>query len=279
MSNYELYLGDCLVEMLRIPDHSIDCICADLPYGTTACAWDTVIPLNVLWVHYKRIIKPTGAIVLFGSFPFSGALWESNPEWFKYTWAWEKSLVGDVMNAKNKPLKKHEDILVFSDGTTANCSNRLMTYNPQGLRKKKHQLKTNGYRHDGQDSFKPKRPSHNHEYVQENEGYPVSVLHFDNGNFKSFHPTQKPVALLEYLIKTYTNPGETVLDNTAGSFSTGVACLQTGRNFIGIEKDPEFFAIGKRRMEDADLAAQGLPKQLTGSDSDYADMPLWKQEN
>lgn len=275
---YELMQGDCLVEMNRIADGSIDAIICDPPYGTTACKWDSVIPLDALWKHYKRVIKPRGAIVLFGSQPFTSALAMSNIEWFKYCWVWEKSLVGDVMNAKNKPMKKHEDIAVFSNGTTANCSDRLMTYNPQGLRRRI-QVKTNSYRHDGQDSFKPQRPSHKPEYIQEYENYPTSVLKFRNGNFDSLHPTQKPVALLEYLIRTYTNEGETVLDNCFGSCSTGVAAMRTKRRFIGIEQDAGYFAIGSKQIADAARAAAGLPKQITGHPADLDGLPMFAPQS
>jgi len=274
MSQAKLYLGDCLVEMGRIADESIDAIIADLPYGTTACAWDSVIPFASLWAHFKRVTKPRGAVVLFGSQPFTSALIMSNIEWFKYCWVWEKSMLGDVMNAKNKPLKKHEDIAVFSSGTTANCSDRLMTYNPQGL-KKINRVRGNRYRIDGQSAFHPKRPSHQKEFLQENTNYPHSILRFDNGNANSFHPTQKPTDLLAYLIRTYTNPGETVLDCTMGSGSTIVAAVQEGRKAVGIELVESHFNIATRRILDAERAAAGQPKQLIGQTADYSDTPLF----
>jgi len=274
MSQYELIEGDCLVEMGKIADGSVDLILADLPYGTTACAWDMVIPFAPLWSHYKRIIKPRGAIVLFGAEPFSSVLQVSNLEWFKYRWVWKKNRPGDIFNAKNKPMRDHEDILVFSNGTTANCSDNKMTYNPQGL-KYSPIITKNCYRKDG-GAFKNKRPSHPEYTLTEYTNYPTSVIDIPTGE-SPFHPTQKPVDLLAYLIRTYTNEGETVLDNCMGSGSTGVAAMQTGRRFIGIELDENYFNIAKKRIEDAARAAQGLPKQLSGHVDDYADSPLFAE--
>jgi site-specific DNA-methyltransferase (adenine-specific) len=248
--DYILYEGDCLDIMPTLEAGSVDCILADIPYGTTACRWDTVIPFAPMWENIKRLIKPRGAVVLFGSQTFTSALVMSNPKWFKYQWVWEKSLVGDVMNAKNKPMKKHEDIAVFSNGTTANCSDRLMTYNPQGIIRL-NQVKNNYYRLDGQATFKPRRPSHGKSWIQEFTNYPTTILKFPNGNQNSPHPTAKPVDLMAYLIRTYTNPGETVLDFTMGSGSTGVAAIQEGRRFVGIEKDTSYFEIAQRRISEA----------------------------
>lgn len=258
-----LYRGDCLVEMANVADGSVDLILADLPYGTTACLWDSVIPLEPLWAHYKRIIKPRGAVVLTASQPFTTALISSNMNWFKYCWVWDKSNAGDCMNAKNKPMKKHEDICVFSSGTTANKSPNRMPYFPQGL------IKSERYRRGstvfgygaGGGSFKVARPSH-HEYQQDYEGYPTSVLFYDNEK-PAVHPTQKPVALMEYLIRTYTNEGELVLDNTMGSGTTGVACVNTNRRFIGIERDDKYFAIAEKRISDAVTKRATELQQLT----------------
>lgn len=271
--NYQLHHGDCLEIMPTLPPQSVDAIVCDPPYGTTACAWDSVIPFAPMWECIRHVIKPRAAVVLFGSQPFTSALVMSNPKWFKYCWVWEKSLVGDVMNAKNKPMKKHEDIAIFSDGTTANCSDRLMNYYPQGI-VKIDPVKNNYYRLDGQATFKPKRPSHGKTWVQEYTNYPTSVLKFANGNQDSPHPTAKPVALMSYLVQTYTQPGETVLDFTMGSGSTGVACAETGRNFIGIELDEAYFKIASDRIESAYRKAQGLPRQ--GKPTDFADMPLFQ---
>jgi len=240
-----LMQGDCLERMKEIPDGSVDMVLCDLPYGTTACKWDIVIPFKPLWEQYNRIIKPNGAICLFGSEPFSSALRMSNIKHFKYDWIWEKSRTVGFLNAKNAPLKRHEIISVFSLGTTANCSKDRMEYNPQGL-VEINQKRKSVSRSDG--TVVGNRPSRNKDYVAKYKGYPDTVLRFAN-EAKQEHPTQKPVPLLEYLIKTYTNEGETVLDNCMGNGSTGVAAVNTGRNFIGIELDPDYFAIAKGRIE------------------------------
>ena len=241
----ELYHGDCLEVMTHIASKSIDCIICDLPYGTTACKWDNVIPFEPLWLQYNRIIKKNGAICLFGSEPFSSALRMSNIKHFKYDWIWEKSRTVGFLNAKNAPLKRHEIISVFSFGTTANCSKNRMEYNPQGLveinQKRKSVSQSDG-------TVVGNRPSRNKDYVAKYKGYPDTVLRFAN-EAKQEHPTQKPVALLEYLIRTYTNEGETVLDFTMGSGSTGVACVNTNRRFIGIELDSGYFNMAKERIE------------------------------
>ena len=244
-----LLWGDCLDMMASIPDGSVDAVICDLPYGTTACKWDAVIPFEPLWAHYKRVIKPNGAIVLFGSEPFSSLLRVSNLKQFKYDWVWEKSRATGHVHAKNKPTKKHEMISVFSKGTTVHDGQSLnrMGYYPQELVKlpEKKLRKVGG----SADTVMGLRPSHKDTY-QEFTNYPQSLLFF-NSEGKPIHPTQKPVALLEYLIRTYTKEGETVLDNTMGSGSTGVACMNTGRNFIGIEKDAGYFDIAVRRIHDA----------------------------
>ena len=245
MTDYQLHLGDCLEVMKQIPDGSVDMILCDLPYGTTACKWDSVIPFEPLWEQYRRVTKPNAAIVLTASQPFTTALINSNFELFKYCWVWEKSRAGDVFNAKNKPLKKHEDVVVFSAGTTANGSSNRMPYFPQGL-VPMHKMVKN---HETTRAFFAPRPSHKETYVQEATGYPTSVLKF--GNDTGHHPTQKPVALMEYLVRTYTNEGETVMDNTMGSGTTGVACANAGRRFIGIEMDPGYFKIAEARISEA----------------------------
>lgn len=242
--------------------------------GTTACAWDSIVPLAPMWEQFKRVIKPRGAIVLFGSQPFTSVLITSNLQWFKYSLVWEKTVSANFFNAKNKPLVKHEDICIFSEGTTANGSERNMIYNPQGLvqvDKEWHRPRKYGSAH------KFDRESHSLTRTIEFSGYPGSILKYSNANNESVHPTQKPVNLLAYLIRTYTNPGETVLDCCFGSGTTGVACMETGRNFVGVEKDSHYFALGKQRIEDAHRAVQGLPKELRGKDSDIADMPLFAE--
>jgi site-specific DNA-methyltransferase (adenine-specific) len=233
----QLIKGDCLIEMQNIPDKSIDAIICDLPYGTTACKWDTVIPFEPLWVQYKRIIKDNGAIVLFGSQPFTSALVMSNPKWFKYSLVWNKKQKVGMLNCKRMPLRMHEDILLFY--------NKQCIYNPimeKGKYRDKKISPKKGFETYGQ--LNNPIENFNDDY------YPSSILEYTNANQKiKQHPTQKPVPLLEYLIKTYTNEGDTVLDNTMGSGTTGVACKNLNRNFIGIEMDENYFEIAKKRIE------------------------------
>ena len=233
MSKIDLYNGDCLEIMKNISDKSVDMILCDLPYGTTACKWDVIIPFEPLWEQYNRIIKDNGAIVLFGSEPFSSALRMSNIKNFKYDWIWNKKLAGNGILAKKQPLKIHENIMVFN--TTL--------YFPQmtkGKLRKKMGLKESEI--TGGNSYC--KETYNDEY------YPQTIQEFSTANMRKgrLHPTQKPVALLEYLIKTYTNENETVLDNCMGSGSTGVACVNTSRDFIGIELDKDYFNIAKQRI-------------------------------
>jgi|SRR6478735_2039311 len=242
----DLRLGDCLDVMKDIKDGSVDMVLCDLPYGTTACSWDAIIPFERLWEEYRRVLKRNGVAVLFGAEPFSSALRASNLGWFKYDWIWRKSSPGGFAQAKNMPLKQHEIISVFSEGvsTHKSQSNNRICYNPQGLVYAP-KVSRNSERHKQESGF-GNRPSHKQEYVQEYTNYPNSVLDFKVERGK--HPTQKPVALMEYLIKTYTNECETVLDNTMGSGTTGLACKNTGRSFIGIERDPEYFRIASDRI-------------------------------
>lgn len=239
---HELMLGDCLEKMKDVPDGSVDMILCDLPYGTTSCKWDAVIPFQSLWERYNRVTKPNAAIVLTGSQPFTSALIASNMKDFRYCWYWKKSHGSGFMNAKKMPIKNVEDVVVFYK--------KLPTYNPQGLKPFGKKIKTRSkfteasvYGKIGLDSLAGK------EFVQEFTGYPTCFL--DIPSEKGLHPTQKPVALMEYFIKTYTNEGETVLDNTMGSGTTGVACANTGRNFIGIEKDEGYFKIAEQRIKEA----------------------------
>ena len=233
----ELIKGDCLEVMKDIPDKSIDMILCDLPYGTTACKWDSVIPFEPLWEQYNRIIKDNGAIVLFGSEPFSSALRMSNIKKYKYDLKWQKDQGSDFMLAKKKPLKDYEDIMVFYK--------KQPTYNPQmreGFKKwTKKDTGNNIIGHLGKQEKSQIKQSIG------DKRYPISILKF-NRIRNGLHPTQKPVELLEWLIKTYTNEGETVLDNCMGSGSTGVACLNTNRKFIGIEKDDKYFDIAYNRI-------------------------------
>lgn len=254
----EIYHGDCL-EIMPTLTAPVDMILADLPYGTTQCFWDSIIPFAPLWENYRRLIKPNGAIVLTASQPFTSALVMSNPDWFRYEWIWEKTMPTAFCHAKNKPLKAHENILIFSPGVCnhANLSSSRMSYNPQGLQRisRVRSGVRRAYWHGDISACKGARPSDNRSYEAENTNYPTSILRFSNSNFETVHPTQKPVALMEYLIRTYTQAGETILDNTCGSGTTGVACVRTGRNFIGIEKAPTYFKIAERRISEAQ--AQG----------------------
>ena len=238
----KLYKGDCLEVMKLIPDGSIDAIITDPPYGTTACKWDSVIPFDLMWEQLNRIVKPNGAIVLFGSEPFSSALRMSNIKNYKYDWIWKKDAGSNFATVKFQPMKEHEIISVF------NCK----LYNPikqERVGSRKGKITT---------SFDSGRVNSVYGNMKGIGKFDVPELRFPSSvqNFKrerGLHPTQKPVALLEYLVKTYTNESETVLDFTMGSGSTGVACVNTNRNFVGIEMDDKYFEIAKERIN-------GLPK-------------------
>jgi len=236
--------GDCLELMAGLPAGSADMVLCDLPYGTTACSWDSVIPFEPLWEQYTRITKDNGVIVLTSAQPFTTALIGSNMRDFRYTWVWEKNRASGFANAKKMPLRKTEDVCVFYK--------RLPTYNPQGLiyspktmRNSKSAggdtVRGNVAESSGRGSLR----TAGKEYVQEYTNYPNNVLRFDNET--GIHPTQKPVALFEYLIRTYTNPGETVLDNTAGSGTTAIAAENAGRRWICMERDPTYYesAVGR----------------------------------
>ena len=238
--NYCLMFGDCLERMKEIPDRSVDLILTDPPYGTTACKWDSVIPFEPMWTELKRIIKPNGAIVLFGSEPFSSALRMSNIKQYKYDWIWDKKIPSGMCNAKIMPMKQSESISVFIDGKNF--------YYPQMIKREK-PIKSGGMTGSLSAGAKGLKKLEKKTY---DEKYPTTHLVFDKIRKGSLHPTQKPVALLEYLIKTYTNEEETVLDFTFGSCSTGVACLNTNRKFIGIEMDEKYFNIGVKRLEETD---------------------------
>lgn len=235
MNDVTLLQGDCLELMKGIPDGSIDLILCDLPYGTTACKWDTIIPFEPLWEQYNRIIKDNGAIVLFGSQPFTTELNHSNQKMFRYEWIWIKNNSTGFQLANKRPLKKHELISVFYK--------KQPIYNPQGLQifGKINKRKSTGDNWSEMNS---------NQYVQQFTNYPTQILEFPYDKLK-VHPTQKPVALLEYLVKTYTNEGDVVLDNCMGSGSTGVACINTGRKFIGMELDKQYFDIAVNRIAEA----------------------------
>ena len=234
-----LYHGDCLEVMKQLPEGSIDFVLTDPPYGTTQCKWDSVLPFEPMWGQVHRLIKNNGAIVLFGSEPFSSALRMSNIKNYKYDWVWDKVIPTGHLNAKRRPMRKLESISVFS---LANC-----VYYPQGLvynpRKKSRNLNTQGSTCYG------KFGSTN---TSEYSGYPTERIEVKNE--WGLHPTQKPVALMEYLIKTYTLEGETVLDFTIGSGTTAVACVNTNRKFVGIEQDEKYIEIAKKRVMDAIFA-------------------------
>ena len=251
---YKIKQGDCLELMQQIPSNSVDMILCDLPYGTTACKWDTVIPFEPLWAEYKRIIKKNGAIVLFGSQPFTSALVMSNPKWFKYQWVWEKSKASNFVHANYQPLKAHEDVVVFSGAGSAQGSNPAMQYYPQKSVGKPY---NKGIGHADNLHLSGGLSKKTSQELKNESGlrHPRSVIYFPTSESEGkagLHPTQKPVAICEYLIKTYTNEGEWVLDNCMGSGTTGVAAINTNRNFIGIEQEEKYFTIAKDRLEKAE---------------------------
>lgn len=233
-----LMQGDCLQRMAEIPDGSVDMVCADLPYGVSNSPWDSVIPLAPLWQHYRRIVKTNAAIVLTASQPFTSTLVASNPAWFRYDLVWDKVGTTGFANAKRMPLRRHESVLVFYA--------RQPTYNPamevRGAPRNK-----GGSRGDkGVYRIAHSAPAFNNTY------YPTSIVTVSNASKKGVvHPNQKPVPLLEWLVRTYSNEGDTVLDNTMGSGSTGVACMNTGRRFVGIEQDQRYFGIARDRIDAA----------------------------
>ena len=263
------HCGDCLIEMDKIMDHSVDLILCDLPYGTTdrkgisdkgnnrVLAWDTVIPLDELWKQYKRILKPTGSVVLTADQPFTSQLVISNLEWFKYEWIWKKKKTTGFLHANARPMKETEDIIVFSPLGASGGSvkaNKNMTYNPQGLIEKKVKKKNNAKRlgkflHQPEHMGSGNKLLHDTEYEQKYTNYPSEIIEFGLDK-NTIHPTQKPVALMEYLIRTYTNEGEVVLDNCMGSGSTGVAAVKCKRNFIGIEMDSKYFELATQRIRE-----------------------------
>ena len=245
---YNLILGDCLKEMQNIPDKSIDMILCDLPYGTTQCKWDSVIPFDKLWEQYNRLIKEDGAIVLFGKEPFSSQLRISNLEMYKYDWIWVKDTKSNFMQANHQPLNNVELISVFGKGYVRSIKDKvMMTYNPQFTESKEYKLPKVSKTTDlfGENH---KNGVYKHYERDTSKRYPYNIIQF-NMDKPKVHPAQKPIALLEYLIKTYTNEDGVVLDNCMGSGSTGVAWVNTGRNFVGIELDEKYFNIAKERID------------------------------
>ena len=241
MSKIDLRLGDCLEVMKTIENNSIDAIITDPPYGTTACKWDSVIPFDLMWEQLNRIIKPNGAIILFGSEPFSSLLRCSNLKGFKYDWIWEKSKASNFVLAKKQPLKSHEIISVFNS----------KIYNPQKTQGKPYN-KGREKRNGNLTGFLTEVPNSNNHLIENKSGLrnPRSVQYFVTAEREGkYHPTQKPILLMEYLIRTYTNENETVLDFTMGSGTTMLACKNTNRNGIGIEKDPQYYAVAVARVD------------------------------
>ena len=235
----ELLQGDCLELMKDIPDGSVDMILADLPYGTTACKWDTIIPFEPLWEQYERVIKDNGAIVLTASQPFTSALVMSNPKYFRHSWVWNKRYSANYPQAKNQPMKIHEDVVVFSK--------KRASYTPI-MTKRDIPIKKGANK--GAEVFH--RGLDRKDYIGKvyDEKYPESIIFFPTRQEgKNIHPTQKPLALFEYLIKTYTNEGETVLDNCMGSGTTAIACLNTDRQYIGFELDKDYYNIAQDRIK------------------------------
>lgn len=252
----ELHRGDCLSKMELVKDGSVDLIICDLPYGTTKCKWDTVIDIDRLWSHYKRVIsKPHGVIILFGQQPFTTRLISSNYEWFKYNLIWKKNKTTQYLLANYRPMKCTEDICVFSPGGAAAASRQKgnMTYNPQGLipvdiKKKNSEKRIGKMLNQPHHLGKNNKLIGETEYSQKFTNYPNEILEFPHDK-DLVHETQKPVKLIEHLIKTYSNEGQTVMDNTMGSGTTGVACINTNRKFIGIEKDDKYFEIAETRIK------------------------------
>jgi site-specific DNA-methyltransferase (adenine-specific) len=238
---YKLFLGDCLEVMKQIPDKSVDMILCDLPYGTTACKWDVIIPFEPLWEQYKRIRKDNSAIVLFGSEPFSSYLRMSNIKEYKYDWVWDKKIPSGMCNAKIQPMRQTELISVFIEGKSF--------YFPQ-MTKRKTPISSGGMTGSLSAGAKGLKKLDKKVYT---EKYPTTLLSFDKVRNNSLHPTQKPVTLLRYIVKTYTLENEIVLDNCMGSGSTGVACMNLNRKFIGIEKEEKYFNIAKERIEKAEV--------------------------
>lgn len=237
----KLIQGDCLEKMAEIEDDSVDMVLTDPPYGTTACKWDSIIPLEPMWEHLKRVIKPDGAIVMTASQPFTTTLIASNIKMFRYEWVWDKHIPRGMSQAKHQPMRKHENILVFSKQYPFNYF-PIMTKRDKPVTVRNYQKKQNSFHGSYKDNCKT--------YTYTHKNPDTIIIDCWEANKGKVHPTQKPVALMEYLIKTYTNKGETILDFAMGSGTTGVACVNTGRHFIGIEKDAKYFQIASTRVND-----------------------------
>lgn len=252
----DLRLGDCLEVMREIEDGSVDLVLCDLPFGSTKCKWDTIIPFDALWEHWHRVIKENGMFVLFGNEPFSSLLRTSNLKEYKYDWTWDKVTARGHLVAKKRPMQQTECISVFG-GTR---------YYPQMVKRPVDKIGVGVNREYKRTEIMGGTKSMNGEVKVYDEWYPKTILTYSNANAdRNVHPTQKPVPLLEYLIRTYTIEGETVLDSTMGSGSTGVACVNTNRNFIGIELLEQYFEIARQRISDAEERAKKIadaPKQI-----------------
>ena len=275
--NYSLLHGNCLERMKEIPDDSVDLVLCDLPYGTTKCKWDTVIDIKELWGEYRRIIKkPSGVILLFGQQPFTSLLVSSNYDWFKYNIIWKKNKTTQFLLANYRPMKCTEDICVFSMGGAAAASKKKgnMTYNPQGLKpvdiKKKNSKERIGKMLNQSHHLGPNNKLiSNSEYTQKFTNYPTELIEFDI-EYDTIHETQKPVKLIEHLIRTYSNEGEFVLDNTMGSGTTGIGCVNTKRKFLGIELNDLYFKLATHRITTAATAAAAAAADAD-ADADAAD--------
>jgi len=247
MENIQLFQGDCLEVMKQIPETSVDMVMCDLPYGTTACKWDSIIPVDKLWLEYHRVCKAVAAMVFTASQPFTSILINSNMKDFRYQWVWDKVIPSGMTYARFQPMRQHEDILIFGK--------ERPLYVPQMITRDK-PIKSGGQKRLNADATtldKYKVEGFKRIYDLKN---PTTIICFMKVRKGSVHPTQKPTELMEYLIRTYTNEGDTVLDNCMGSGTTGVACVNTGRKFIGIELDPKYFEIAKQRIEQALIAKE-----------------------
>ena len=262
--NGRFYLGDCLEVMKEIPDGVIDMLLVDLPYGTTACSWDSIIPFDKLWEQYNRICKENAAMVFTASQPFTTTLIASNIDNFKYCWVWVKNKPQGFMNAKKRPLKNTEDVLVFSKGTPL--------YNPQDLKQLNKKIKNTGTKNktslkQNGDKTSANNAIANEQYEQEFTNYPRTTIEFPNSGNRQIHPTQKPVELFEYLIRTYTYEGDLVLDNTAGSGTTAIAAENTGRKWVCIEQSEEYATKAVERIMNHEVKPQEKPASEVQIDS------------
>ena len=241
--------GDCIQVMKDIPDKSIDMILCDLPYGTTACSWDTVIPFEPLWEQYKRIVKDNACICLFGIEPFSSYLRLSNIKQYRYDWIWHKNKSGNIFQYKMKPMARHEIISIFTKYPISYQYENNIKYNPDLKKCEKISKEFKPKNNDRSIDIRPCHKNKSKLYIREYEGYPESIIKIDNEQNK-YHPTQKPVKLFEYLIKTYTDENDIVLDNCAGSGTTAVACYETNRKYICIEKEKKYIDIIHKRLKE-----------------------------